>query len=154
MGDISIAEEDPRAGDVAALIGELDQYLSDLYPAESNHLMGLESLAADNVVFLVARQDGKAVGCVALVREAPDWAELKRIYVPPAARGAGVGQAMLAAVESAGRDMGLQWIRIETGTRQPEALSLFERAGYARRDRFGAYPLGDPWSIFMEKALF
>jgi hypothetical protein len=23
-----------------------------------------------------------------------------------------------------------------------------------RRARFGAYPLGDPWSIFMEKALF
>ena len=93
MSDISIAEEDPRAGDIAAMIGELDQYLSDLYPAESNHLMGLESLAADNVVFLVARQDGKAVGCVALVREAPDWAEVKRIYVRPVARGAGVGGA-------------------------------------------------------------
>ena len=50
--------------------------------------------------------------------------------------------------------MGLQWLRIETGSWQPEALSLFERAGYARRGRFGAYPLGDPWSIFMEKALF
>ena len=72
MSDIRIAEEDPRAGEVAALIGALDRYLSDLYPAESNHLMGLESLAADNVVFLVARQDGRAVGCVALVREAPD----------------------------------------------------------------------------------
>ena len=111
MSDISIAEEDPRAGDIAAMIGELDQYLSDLYPAESNHLMGLESLAADNVVFLVARQDGKAVGCVALVREAPDWAEVKRIYVRPVARGAGVGGAMLGAVESAGRGMGLQWLR-------------------------------------------
>ena len=65
-----------------------------------------------------------------------------------------VGGAMLGAVESAGRGMGLQWLRIETGSRQPEALSLFERAGYARRGRFGAYPLGDPWSIFMEKALF
>ena len=94
------------------------------------------------------------MGCVALVREAPDWAEVKRIYVRPVARGAGVGGAMLGAVESAGRGMGLQWLRIETGSRQPEALSLFERAGYARRGRFGAYPLGDPWSIFMEKALF
>ena len=154
MSDISIAEEDPRAGDIAAMIGELDQYLSDLYPAEINHLMGLESLAADNVVFLVARQDGKAVGCVALVREAPDWAEVKRIYVRPVARGAGVGGAMLGAVESAGRGMGLQWLRIETGSRQPEALGLFEKAGYVRCARFGAYPLGDPWSIFMEKALF
>lgn len=154
MSDISIEQEDPRAGDIAAMIGELDRYLSGLYPAESNHLMALSSLAADNVSFFVARRGGSAQACGALVREAPDWGEVKRIYVRPAARGSGLGGAILGAIESAGRGMGLRWLKVETGSRQPEALGLFEKAGYVRCARFGAYPLGDPWSIFMEKALF
>src|SRR5262245_30482780 len=153
MTTISIAEEDPHGRDIAAMIEELDRYLSSLYPADSNHLMALEALKAANVAFFVARRGGRAEACGALVRAAPDWGEVKRIYVRPAARGAGLGRAILGEIEGAARGMGLRWLRLETGSRQPEALSLFEKAGYARRGRFGAYPLGDPWSIFMEKAL-
>jgi putative acetyltransferase len=153
MTDITIAQEDPRAGDIVAMIAELDRYLSGLYPVESNHLMALESLGRENVAFFVARRDGKAEACGALVREAPDWGEIKRIYVRPAARGSGLGRAIIAAIEGAARSMGLQWLRLETGSRQPEALGLFQQSGYARRGPFGSYPLGDRWSIFMEKAL-
>jgi putative acetyltransferase len=153
MGDIRIAPEDPRTGEIVAMIAELDRYLTGLYPAESNHLLALEALTAENVAFFVARRDGTAEACGALVRESPDWGEIKRIYVRPAARGLGLGRAVLAAIEAEGRKMGLRWLRLETGSRQPEALGLFERSGYGRCAAFGAYPLGDPWSIFMEKAL-
>jgi putative acetyltransferase len=153
MIEIRIAREDPRAGEIVAMIAELDRYLTSLYPAESNHLLALEALTAENVVFIVARRDGTAEACGALVREAPDWGEIKRIYVRPAARGLGLGRAVLAEIEAEARNMGLRWLRLETGSRQPEALGLFERSGYGRCAAFGAYPLGDPWSIFMEKAL-
>jgi putative acetyltransferase len=151
--EITIAREVPRGGEIVALIGELDRYLTDLYPAESNHLLAIEALMAENVAFFVGRRRGAAEACGALVREAPDWGEIKRIYVRPAARGLGLGQAVLDAIEAEGRTMGLRRLRLETGSRQPEALGLFERSGYERCAAFGAYPLGDPWSIFMEKAL-
>jgi putative acetyltransferase len=153
MSEIRIEREDPRADDVVALIVELDRYLTGLYPAESNHLLALDALAASNVAFFVARRRGRPEACGALVREAPDWGEVKRIYVRPAARGLGLGRAILDEIESAARAMGLSRLRLETGSRQPEALGLFERSGYGRCAPFGAYPLGDPWSIFMEKAL-
>ena len=48
--------------------------------------------------------------------------------------------------------IGLPALRLETGVRQPAALRLYERAGYARRGPFGGYP-DDPLSVFMEKLL-
>jgi putative acetyltransferase len=43
-------------------------------------------------------------------------------------------------------------MRLETGISQPDALRLYERAGYVRRGPFGNYG-PDPLSVFMEKSL-
>ena len=55
---IAIARELPRQDDVIALIRQSDALMQSLYPAESNHLVDVESLAAFNVHFLVARGAG------------------------------------------------------------------------------------------------
>jgi putative acetyltransferase len=39
---------------------------------------------------------------------------------------------------------------LETGPSQPEAISLYARAGYERRGPFGGYG-PDPFSVFMQK---
>jgi putative acetyltransferase len=44
------------------LIEEIDIYLSDLYPAESNHLLSVEALQQPNVTFMIARIDDKVAG--------------------------------------------------------------------------------------------
>jgi putative acetyltransferase len=149
----AIAREDPRAPDVRALLAELDAYLHALYPAESNHIMDVDSLALPEVAVYVVRKDGAPAGCVAIVNRDGEYGELKRLYVRPASRGQGLSRILIAQLETAARLMGLPLIRLETGTLQPEALGVFEAAGFWRRGPFGDYPADDPYCVFMEKAL-
>ena len=50
-------------------------------------------------------------------------------------------------------DLGMEWVRLETGVSQPEALGLFEKRGYLERGPFGTYE-ENGWSVFFEKRLF
>ena len=144
-----LAPADPRA---RRLIGELDRLQLSLYPAESNHLDPVETLAGDGVTFLAAFVAGEVVGCGAVKRMHGRYGEIKRMYVEPRARGRGVGRALIEALESALLRCGIRLVRLETGVRQPEALSLYERCGYVRIPPFGDYP-DDPLSVFFEKRL-
>lgn len=79
-------------------------------------------------------------------------AEIKRMFVDPAARGLGIGARLMERLEQAARGTGIGVIRLETGTRQPEAIGLYRRFGHAERPPFGAYR-PDPLCLFMEKPL-
>ena len=147
----ALAPESPRQAAVIRLLDALDAYQSALYPAESNHLLDVDALAASDVRFFVARLDGEAVGCGAL-RIDEGYGELKRMYVTPAARGHRIGRRILDRIEAEARAERLTCLRLETGIHQPEALGLFRRAGFVERDPFADYPL-DPLSVYMEKAL-
>jgi putative acetyltransferase len=136
---------------VGALIAELDALQQALYPPESNHLLPVDALRRPEVVFLVARLGSEAVGCGALVDQS-EYGEVKRMYVRPASRGMGIGEALLAALAAQARLRGLRLLRLETGVSQPEALRLYERCGFRRRAPFGAYR-ADPLSLFMELEL-
>lgn len=107
MPEISIAPEDPRQPDVRRLIALSDAYMAALYPAESNHLVDAEALAASGSVFLVARRDGEALGSIAFRIIEPDHAEMKRLFVCAEARGGGLGRRLLAALEDAARRLTL-----------------------------------------------
>ena len=66
-------------------------------------------------------------------------AEVKRMYVVPAARRSGLARLMLAHLEATARDAGADVVLLETGLQQPEGISLYESAGYVRVDGFGHY---------------
>lgn len=110
----------------------------------------------DIAVVVVARaDDGTPLACGALRALGDDAAELKRMYVVPAARGRGVGRQVLAGLEAAARDRGWTTLRLETGPRQPEAVALYTAAGYRPVGAFGAY-VDDPRSsesLFFERVL-
>jgi GNAT superfamily N-acetyltransferase len=112
---------------------------------------GTKPTAADVAVFLVARgDDGTPLGCggIRLLGARPGgapWAELKRMYVVPAARGTGVATAILRALEDAARDLGVVDLVLETGDAQPDAMRFYAREGWAAIPCFGAYA-GSPGS--------
>jgi putative acetyltransferase len=149
---IMVHVEDPASPDACTLIAQLDTYQTALYPPESNHLLPVEVLAQATATFVVARMDGRAAGCGAFVSHGGEYAEIKRMFVLPEARGLGIGRRILEEIERLIRAAGLPLARLETGIAQPEALRLYEKAGYQRRGPFGDYP-NDPLSVFMEKKL-
>jgi GNAT superfamily N-acetyltransferase len=152
VSDVTIGPEPWRGDDARRLIAALDADLDVRYadddadPAnEPDHAMlNLldESVAPPLGAFLVARLDGEAVGCGAL-RPSPTGeagvAEVKRMYVAPAARRRGISRAILAALEAEARALGYRAIVLETGTRQAEAMALYEAAGYSSIPNYGAY---------------
>jgi putative acetyltransferase len=150
---VVVDREDPRKPDVTALIRDLDEMFRVLYPAESNHLVDIETLASDDIHFFVARREGEAIGCGALWHRDPGYGEVKRIYVKPEARGLKLSKLILERLEQDAREHGLAIIKLETGTLQPEALGLFSRAGFVRCCAYADYPPDDPYSVFMEKRL-
>ncbi|MFJ4923698.1 GNAT family N-acetyltransferase [Streptomyces sp. NPDC088725] len=66
-------------------------------------------------------------------------AEIKRMYVVPEARGRGLSRLMLAALEDDARAAGRTRMVLETGTKQPEAISLYVSSGYEPCVKFGHY---------------
>jgi putative acetyltransferase len=149
---LRVALEPVDQSDVVALIADLDAYQAPLYPAESNHLLDIESLKQPNVIFVVARDaDGAALACGAVVLF-DGYGELKRMYVRPEARGRGIAKTIIDHLELESTRRNCHVLRLETGIRQPEALGLYARAGYERRGRYGDYP-DDPLSVFMEKRI-
>jgi len=155
-----INTESPDQPDVRAMLARLDAYCAALYPAESNHLPNADALLREEALFLVARDvDGSAVGCAALVnrpaagdQDGGHYGEVKRMFVDETRRGLGTGRKLLEHLTMFARMAGIGILRLETGIHQPEALALYERAGFVRRAPFGDYR-DDPLSVFMEKRL-
>jgi putative acetyltransferase len=138
------------------LIAELDAVLGALYEPHQRHGLSLDQVFRPNVRFFVARLDGEAVGCGALALF-DGYAEVKRMYTREAARGQGVGTALLARLEEEARNAGKPLLRLETGTYQTAAIGLYERFGFQCCAAFGHYadlaPHRIAASLFYEKSL-
>lgn len=85
---------------------------------------------------LLACLDGRAVGCVAVgpTGAAADdgVGEVLRMYVDPAARGRAIGRLLLERAESLAARLSCTSLRLTTGTGQPEAVRLYDSAGWRR----------------------
>ncbi|MBB5071038.1 GNAT family N-acetyltransferase [Saccharopolyspora gloriosae] len=105
-------------------------------------------LAPPRGTFLVARDDdGDLIGCVGarLLDDLPATAELKRMYVRPAHRGAGVGRALLVAAEQAAAALGATRIVLDTRTVLVEARTLYSSHGYRETAPYNDHGDAEHW---------
>jgi len=149
---ITVLVEAPRQAEVLDLLRQSDEYTLALYPSESAYLLDINELEAPWVRVFVARRDGVALGIAALATRHNGTAEVKRVFVDPAARGAGVAGSLLRAIEESALEQGIRVLQLETGEPQPEAIALYTKVGFQRIPRFGQYT-NDPLSVCMEKVL-
>jgi GNAT superfamily N-acetyltransferase len=82
----------------------------------------------------------------------PGAVEVKRMYVRESFRGRGLGRRILDALESIARERGITRLRLETGIGQPEAIALYQSAGYVPIETYGEH-LGNELSRCFEKGL-
>jgi GNAT superfamily N-acetyltransferase len=90
-------------------------------------------------LFVVAYLDGAPVAMGGLRRHHDSEVEVKRMYVAPAARRHGLARVVLSHLEDRARELGAARVVLETGLKQPEAIRLYETAGYQPIDGYGHY---------------
>ena len=124
---------------VQALLTEVLAELSERYGGTGDDTpIGDDDFTPPGGAFFVADDGERLIGCAGWRRHGDD-AELKRMYTTKAARGRGLGRRILATIEESARAAGCRRVILETGDRQPEAVKLYESAGYERIEDFGYY---------------
>lgn len=149
---LEIAAVSPVSPEAAALIEELDRELLGRYPGFPAHGLKERDIANPLLTFVVGRFGGEVVACGATRPREAGVAEIKRMYVRPSARGRGFSKQILGALEDAARHAGLLRLILETGDKQPEAVSLYRSAGYMPITPYGEFK-DNPVSRCFEKRL-
>lgn len=150
--DLSIAPAAADAAESIVLVERLWRDLGARYGDTGPRRFHPGDVSGPGCVFVIARLAGAAVGCGAIRPLARGVAEVKRMFVDHDARGRGVARGILADLEQRAAALGYREIRLETGLRQPEAMRLYESAGYHRIPCWGAYA-ADPMSLCLGKPL-
>lgn len=149
---LTLTAEAFDSADAQALVAALDAEMSLAYLPDQMFGKNLrpEHLQDGQGAFVIARLEGRPVGCGALRRLDATTAEVKRMYVDPEVRGRGVAKAILRYLIDAGRQMSVTRLVLETGIHQLEAISLYRGAGFRPIECFGEYATS-PTSLCFEK---
>lgn len=103
-------------------------------------------------LFLVGLLDGDAVAMGGWRRLDTTTAEIKRMYVSQRARRRGLARRVLVELETSAARAGIAELVLNTGPEQPEAIAMYEQAGYCAVAGFGHYACHDD-ALFFGKSL-
>jgi DNA-binding MarR family transcriptional regulator len=98
-----------------------------------------------NGAFVVAYRGDEPIACGAVKHQTGGVSDVKRMWVAESARGLGLGRRLLGHLEGVARDRGSREARLETSDVLPEAIALYESAGYAEVPPFNDEPFADRW---------
>ncbi len=146
---VSIDMEDPTTADARWC---LDQYFAELNSRFETGFDPSLSISADAReltppagLLLIARLRQEPVGCGALKFHPEAPAELKRMWVAPAARGLGLGRRILHELEQRAKVAGASVVRLETNRALSEAIQLYRSNSYQEVEPFNDEPYAHHW---------
>ncbi|KAH6646260.1 GCN5-like N-acetyltransferase [Truncatella angustata] len=121
------------------------------FATEVSSLPGKYSPPTGCLLLARSRTTGQAIGCVALRPLEPKVCEMKRLYVSPLGRGAGLGKALaLRALEQA-RQLGYERARLDTLANMGSARALYGKLGFVEVEPYYNSPMKD--TKFLELTL-
>jgi DNA-binding MarR family transcriptional regulator len=95
--------------------------------------------------FMIARLDGRPVGCGALKVTGAKIGEIKRMWTAPSTRGIGVARRVLDALEAKAAEVGIRTLRLETNAALHEAQALYRGSLYREVAPFNEEPYAHHW---------
>jgi putative acetyltransferase len=146
--------DDPQAPDIRDLLVRHLAYMNSQSPPENVFALDVDGLLDPAVTLYSYRRNGELLGIGALKYLGDRHGEVKSMHTVAAARGAGVGRAMLTHLIGVARDRGYQLLSLETGSMAgfEPARRLYASAGFAECEAFADYR-PSPHSTFMSLPL-
>lgn len=151
---IEIIETDPRNTEAIHCLtqyyAELERRFDTGFDVNLSRDPDANDMIRPRGVFLIAVSDGLPIGCVGLKGSGAPIAEIKRLWVSPAARGLKLATRLMTHVEQTAQGLGIETLRLDTNSALTEAAALYRRAGWTEIPRFNDDPYPD---MFFEKRL-
>ena len=148
---IQVVKTDSSNKDFIALVTELDKDLAIRDGDEHSFYAQYNAIAAIKYA-VVLYDDEVPVACGAIKQFDNESVEVKRMFVPSNYRGKGYATIVLDALENWALQLGYKNLVLETGLKQPEAISLYEKNGFSVIPNYGQY-IGIENSVCFNKKL-
>jgi putative acetyltransferase len=145
-----ITIDDPAALDVRRLLATHLEFARAPTPPEDAHALDVDGLLDPAVTFFSFRRNGVLLAVGALKRLDEEHAEVKSMHTELAARGRGIGRAMIEHLIAVARAAGYRRLSLETGSMAEfaPARALYASAGFGECGPFGEYR-ASPNSTYM-----
>ncbi|MBB4391084.1 bifunctional helix-turn-helix transcriptional regulator/GNAT family N-acetyltransferase [Bradyrhizobium sp. ERR14] len=151
---VALEDMDPRSEQARYCLGEyyaeLGRRFSQGFDVSLSRDPDAKDMRRPRGSFIVAMSDTLPIGCVGLKGTDHGYAEIKRLWVAPAARGLRLGRRLMDAAESAARELGITLLRLDTNSALPEAGQLYRTTGWREIPRYNDDPYPD---LFFEKRI-
>ncbi len=161
--DVVHADTTPLLAVARALISEYGTSIADVaacsleHQGFGNELASLPGpYAPPRGRLLLALHNNEPVGCIALRpldSLGPHVCEMKRLYVRPAHRAAGLGRSLVSRLFTEARAIGYTLMKLDTDTHDKfaAAIALYRSVGFTQCPRYNDDP--DPRTLWFERPL-
>jgi GNAT superfamily N-acetyltransferase len=146
MTEFAIEDPDSEAAQfcLGNYYGELARRFSEGFDP-ANYATSSEDMRPPLGYLYLARLEGNAVACAALIMATDGVAEIRRMWVAEEARGKGLAKLLLRHLESEARRLGRETVRLDTNRALLEAQRMYRNAGYSEIARFNDNPYAHHW---------